>query len=180
MKDKEILVSTYKAVGQSVLNYFAQVLTPSLSKASWNELQPCQNAALRAALGCVKMTSIDHLHAESNIMPVKAHNEMLAKQFLMSTQNPNHRNRLNLNHRPERITKPTLTTMYAESIRHLVPDDDLDEESYKDGLKRLHTACVRQTINNQAYNSILGAPAPRIVPSKKYLPRQTRTTLSQL
>ena len=88
MKDKEILVSTYKAVGQSVLNYCAPVLTPSLSKASWDELQPCQNAALRAALGCVKMTSIDHLHAESNIMPVKAHNEMLAKQFLLSTQNP--------------------------------------------------------------------------------------------
>ena len=179
-KDKEILVSTYKAVGQSVLNYCAPVWTPSLSKASWDELQPCQNAALRAALGCVKMTSTDHLHSESKIMPVKDHNEMLSRQFLLSTQKPNHPNRLDLNHRPDRIMKPTLTTMYAESIKHLVPDGGLDEESYKAGLKRLHTECVSMTINNQAYNNIINAPAPRICPTEEYLPRQTRTTLSQL
>ena len=73
-KDKEILVSTYKAVDQSVLNYSSPVWTPSLSKASWDELQPCQNAACALPSD---VTSIDHLHAESNIMPVKAHNEII-------------------------------------------------------------------------------------------------------
>jgi len=61
-KEKEVIINTYKATGQSLLNYCCPIWTPSLSKTSWSELQVAQNNALRIATGCHKMTNIDHLH----------------------------------------------------------------------------------------------------------------------
>ena len=89
-KDKEVLLNTYKAIGQSQLNYACPIWTPHLSNTSWNNLQVAQNSSLRVATGCLKMTNIDHLHSETKIMPVKAHCEMISKQCLMSTQKPEH------------------------------------------------------------------------------------------
>ena len=63
-KDKEVLKTTWKATGQSLLNYCNHIYTPVISDTNWNKLQVSQNAALRAATGCVKMTPIGHLHAE--------------------------------------------------------------------------------------------------------------------
>ena len=54
--DKEVLLNTYKSIGQSQLNYACPIWTPNLSKTSWNNLQIAQNTALRTALGCTKMT----------------------------------------------------------------------------------------------------------------------------
>ena len=86
-KEKEVLLNTYKAIGRSQLNYACPVWTPMLSKTEWEGLQIAQNANLRAALGCVTMTGIDHLHTEAKIMKVKPHCSMISKQYLLATQN---------------------------------------------------------------------------------------------
>ncbi len=94
-KEKETIINTYKAIGRSQLNYCCPIWTPALSNTSWNRLQTAQNAALRTATGCHRMTDIDHLHHESKVMKVKDHCEMLSKQFLLATQKPAHPNRVN-------------------------------------------------------------------------------------
>ena len=99
---------------------------------AWGELQTAQNAALRTSLGCVKMSREDHLHTESKCMPVKDHNEMLSKQFFLSTRRPNHINHSEINTAPPRLNE-TFTSRFATSVRPLLEDNIvLDDLSYKD------------------------------------------------
>ena len=78
--EKETLNITYKSIGLSILNYAAPIWTPTLSNTNWQKLQTKRNAALRTITGCVQMIPIDHLHEETNILPVKEHNAMLSKE----------------------------------------------------------------------------------------------------
>ena len=128
------------------------------------------------------MTDRDHLHAECKSMPVKAHCEMLSKQFLLATTQPHHPNHSDLDDLPDpRHTKRnTLKTKFADNIKPLTAGGITDPVSYKAGLRQLHTDAVRQTINNQAPNKVLNMPAPKINRTEKLLPRKTRTTLAQL
>ena len=180
-KDKEVLLTTYSAINKSVFNYCAPVWTPTLCDTNWKTLQTAQNSGLRVATGCVKMSDVDHLHAETLTMPVKAHCHMLAKQALLSSARPGHPNHKDLLARPNRLMKPTLISTFADEIMGLTIDGAVpDEINYKAGLKTIHTQCVQDTISQQADNKVLNAPAPKICDSEKELPRKTRTTLAQL
>ena len=179
-KDKETLLTTHKAISGSVLNYCAPVWTPSLSDTAWSSLQAGQNAALRVATGCVKMTAVSHLQAETKTMGVKDHCEMLSQQFLLATTLPSHPNHSDLEAAPERLMKPTLRSKFAGAVKPLTAGGVSDPASYKQGLKSLHTSCVASTIRTQSDNKVLQAPAPAIDKTEATLPRQTRTTLAQL
>ena len=61
----ETLLMTYKAVGRSIINYAAPVWM------NYRNIQYTQNEALRISTGCHKMSSVDHLHAEANMLKVK-------------------------------------------------------------------------------------------------------------
>ena len=179
-KEKEVLVNTYKAIGQSILNYACPIWTPSLSNTSWKDLQTAQNAALRVATGCHLMTDIDHLHQESKIMRVKPHCDMLSQQYLLATQQHDHPNRTNLSEPPPpRQMKNTLVSKFGNKIKNM-SHPDLPPDLYKQQLKNIHTSCVREEINIMAYNKVLNAPPPKISDSEKVLPRATRSTLAQL
>ena len=56
-QQKETLLMTYKAVGRSIINY--------------RNIHYTQNEALRISTRCHKMPSVDHLHAEANMLKVK-------------------------------------------------------------------------------------------------------------
>ena len=159
-KDKECLLTTFKATSKSLINYCAPVWTPSLSDTNWQEIQVGQNANLRTVLGNVKMAHQDHLHAEAKEMPVKKHCEMLSKQFLLSTTKENHPNKTDLSHVPPRTMKQTLTTRFGTEILDLIPEGGTTTSSYKSGLKRIHTTSVDETIRLQTDNRVLQRPAP--------------------
>ena len=181
-KEKETLLTTYKAIGGSLINYAAPVWSPFVSQTNWDTLQPCQNTALRIATGCVKMTDPDHLHAECKQMPVKEHCQMLSKQFLLSTTQPTHPNHSDLHNMPDPKHKKreTLKIRYAADILPLTADGITDPINLKEGLKTLHTTSVRETIANQNHNKVLQEPAPAVNSNEKSLPRRTRTILAQL
>ena len=180
-KDKEVLLTTYKSIGQSVLNYACPVWTPQLSETSWKELQVAQNTALRTATGCIKMTGIDHLHSEAKFMTVKAHCEMLSKQYLLATQKPDHPCHVDLaSPPPARVMKKTLKSKFGSEVKELIPPDGLDDTSYKSSLKEIHTKDVRAAIRNTKNNPVLNTPAPEVHKSERNLPRKTRSTLAQL
>ena len=44
--------------------------------------------ALRISTGCHKMSSVDHLHAEANMLKVKEHSELLSAQYLARCLEP--------------------------------------------------------------------------------------------
>ena len=110
--EKEFMLTTFKAISKPLINYWAPIWTLTLCDSQWQELQACQNSALRTALGFTKMTSAHHLHPESLVMPAKAHNKMLSKQFLLRTKLADHPNKQDANDIPLnfRLMKPTLQT----------------------------------------------------------------------
>ena len=77
-KQKEILVATYKAVMKPTLEYASSIWSIMASPTSINKLQVIQNAALRACTGCTHDTNIQHLHDETNILPIQKHLQLHA------------------------------------------------------------------------------------------------------
>ena len=69
-QQKETIVITYKSLISSLFTYCAPVWLPQVSNTNLHNLQIVQNHSLRAATGCVSSTDVDHLHAETKILPV--------------------------------------------------------------------------------------------------------------
>ena len=179
-QDKETLTLTYKAIGRSILEYAVPIWSPIISTSCWDRLQVVQNQALRVATGCLAMTSIDHLHRETKVLPLKEHGEMLTKQFLLSCQLPGHPGNRVINtpapNRPKR--KPT-NLKYREEIQHLPPITD--KASLKSNNKRIHTETVQKVIANYPDNKVLNTRPPEVNDKEEIsLPRTSRCLLSQL
>ena len=179
-KEKETLLTTFKATSQSLLNYCAPIWSPGLSDTNWRELQAAQNSALRTATGCVKMTDQDHLHTETKTMPVESHCNMLTKQFCLATYRPDHPNHKPDIKDPPRKMRQTIYTKHHDQIKHMIPHGGMDMPSYKSGLNRIHTLSVEDVIRNCNPNKILSGPAPPVNKEELQLPRQSRVALSQL
>ena len=177
-KKKELLTTTYKAISRYVVIYTAPIWTPALRDTHWSKLQAAQNSSLRVITGCTKMTRIDELHRETKLLPVKEHNTMLSKQFLLQTHQTNHPNRQwNPTDPPQRLMKPTLVSCHQDSIEPLLTNT---EGWYKSGIKSIHTTAVSNIINGYEPNNVLQRIPPVISPDERRLSRSTRTTLSQL
>ena len=73
---------TYKAFGRSINNYPAHVWSTNIRNKNYRNIQYTQNEALRIATGCHKMSSVDHLHAEAEMLKVREHSELLSAQYL--------------------------------------------------------------------------------------------------
>ena len=57
---------------------------------------------------------------------------------------------------------------------------EIDESTYKLGIKKIHTKTVSDCKKNYRENKVLGHQPPEINKDEKRLPRQTRTTLAQI
>ena len=87
-QQKETLLMIYKAVGRSIINYAAPVRSTNLRDTNYRNIQYTQNEALRISTGCHKMSSVDHLHVEANMLKVKEHSELLFAQYLARCLEP--------------------------------------------------------------------------------------------
>ena len=73
---------TYKAVGRSIINYAAPVWSTNLRGINYRNIQYTQNEALRIATGCHKMSSVNHLHVEAEML------KLLSAQYLARCLEP--------------------------------------------------------------------------------------------
>ena len=105
---------------------------------------------------------------------------MLARQFLLSTQQPAHPSFNDDLSTPPRVMKNTLGTLFRDDIAHLVNEGGNNPASHKIGLKSLHTSAVQSYLASAPHNKVLNAPPPEIHPEEKSLPRRTRSLLCQL
>ena len=82
-----------RASPRSLFMYAALIWFPNASSSLFQKLQIIQNSALRIATGCVKMTSIDHLHSETEMLPDQDHLSLISFQYLaraLQPYNPSH------------------------------------------------------------------------------------------
>lgn len=181
-QQKEIVTITYKALIKSIITYAAPVWFPNASNSAIAKLQSIQNAALRIATGSHKMASASHLHSETEILPISDSLSLLCSQFLLSALRPDHPSFPVVTHGPgPRNMKQTLQSRFLPSIaQHLTMDGTSPAASYRQNLKTLHTAAVRDSIDATPPNRILGIPPPTVSPSERLLSRSSRCTLSQL
>ena len=186
---KENILSTYKALTRPIINYGAPIWHPNLARSRLQKLETVQNSALRIATGCHKMAAIDHLHTETNILPLHTHLDLSCMQFLATALDPGHPSWLSISprtHRP-RPMKHLLQSRYFNTLQNDINSpnqimflDALTHDNYKVARRRLRACAVSRTIEASAPNRILMAPPPEIDPSEELLPRVHRTTLSQL
>ena len=87
---KETLLTTYQAIGRSILSCCSPVWTPSHTDTNWSRLQQVPNSALRIATGCHKMADDAELHQEARELPVRQHNELISQQFALACHLPQH------------------------------------------------------------------------------------------
>ena len=112
---------TYKAVGRSIINYAAPVWSPNLHDTNYRKIQYTQNEALRIATGCHKMSIIDHLHTEEEMLKVKEHSELLAAQYLARCLEPeNVCHPITTRATPERQMKETLYTRHRNTVEPMM------------------------------------------------------------
>ena len=97
--DMETLLTTYQAIGLSILSYYCPVWTPSPKYTNRSRLQRAQNSALRIATGCPKMADVAELHQEAREVPVRQHNELISQHFAIACHLPQHPSH-QLCHRP--------------------------------------------------------------------------------
>ena len=116
-QQKETLLLTYKALGRLIANYAAPVWSTNTSDTSLGKIQRTQNKALRIITGSHKMSSIDHLYSETNMLSVEGHLNLLSAQYLvrcLDTENVCH-NITTLDHQPREM-KETLFTMHNQTV----------------------------------------------------------------
>ena len=77
---KETILLTYKSLGRSNATYAATVWSTNASDTSFEKIQRTQNEAQRIITGSHKMSSIDHLHSETNILLVEDYLNLLSAQ----------------------------------------------------------------------------------------------------
>lgn len=178
-KDAETLSLTYKTIGRSIINYAAPIFAPELCPTNWTTLQRSQNSALRIITGCHAMSSESHLHEETSILTVQAHTEMLSQQYVLKCLQPQHPNhRLTQLHPPHRQIRKSAITKYSGMMNNIPPP--VTHRELNRGIKQIHTDTVRRTTTQYDFNRVLGTRPPPIDPSEITLPRETRSTLSQL
>ena len=118
-----------------------------------------QNHALRTAIGCLLMSSQDHLHQESMVMQIRQHSELLTKQFLAGSFLPNNPGHQHLNRQPPRRRMKETLLKHESQVANLYTLPATQDE-YKKVLKSIHTASVKKSIEDAAPNRVLQSLPP--------------------
>ena len=143
-QQKETLLMTYKAVGRSIINYAVPVWSTNLRDTNYRNIQYTQNEALRISTGCHKISSVDHLHAEANMLKVKEHSELLSAQYLARCLEPENVNfSITTREPPKRMMKETLFTRHRSAVEPLIIAKDR-----KTKLQAIHTTAVNQAVTS--------------------------------
>ena len=120
-QQKETLLLTYKAVDRSIINNAAPVWSPNLHDTNYRKIQYTQNEALRIATVCHKMSRVDHLHTEAEMLNVKEHSELLSAQYLDRCLEPgNVCHPITTRATPERHMKETVYTRHRNTVEPMM------------------------------------------------------------
>ena len=163
------------------LEYASSIWSPMASPTSINKLQVMQSAALRACTGCTHDTNIQHLHDETNILPIQKHLRLHASQVRQKAQYPSHPLYIYTTHNTSlRLMKPT--TFNNSRYTTNIPTDPctVTTADIKANMHDIHTRILSQHLAARDNNKILRTHPPQVSSTEGNLPRHTRRTLAQL
>ena len=133
------------------------------------KIQVAQNEALRISTGAHKMSSIDHLHCEAQMLKVTEHSDLLSAQYLVKCLDgmPQHH-----------YTGPSSTCDEAHPLLQVSHHHrTIVGRHYKESLKTVHTAAVSKSRRKQTVNRVLRDRPPYISETERSLRKPHRTTL---
>ena len=168
--------STYKALERSISNYVAPVWGTNASRSTIGKIQRAQNEAFDIITGSHKLSSIGHLHSDTEMLQVEDHLKFISVQYLvhcLDIENVCH-HITRMDH-PPREMKETIFTRHNQTVLPLLANKK------KDTLQVTHTSLfVNRAIGNMTDNRVLNNRAPPINDEEPHLSRQQWTTLSQI
>ena len=146
---------TYKAIRRSVANYGAPVWSTITSATSIGKIQISQNEALRITTGSHKMSSIDHLLNETEMLTVKQHSDLLSAQYLVQCLDPDHvcHNITTMDDPPHQM-KHTLHTRHYPTVQPLLAATE------KETLQAVHTESSCHQGHQQPNRVLHNRPPP--------------------
>ena len=179
--DKECLTMTFKGLIRPFFDYAAPIVYPNYSPTSLRRLQLIQNKSLRLITGCHSAAAQDHLHDETQVLPVARHLHLLSAQFLARALQPSHpSHEWVASAESQRRMKETLRTSCWSDVEPYLVNGTLPHGELKNTLTQIHTKVVTDSTAALGDNRVLQARPPAIHPSEKILPRLSRAVLSQL
>ena len=179
--DKETLLTTYQAIGRSILSYCCPVWTPLPNDTNWSRFRRAQKSVLRIATGSLKMADVAELHQEARELPVRQHNELISQQFAIACHLPQHPSQ-KLCHRvpddrPDR--RRSQISRLKPNIQQYLAEEPLSNTSYMSAISSIHQDVVRTAIESSS-RKLLNCRPPPIATSEQTLPKKIRTMLAQL
>ena len=107
------------------------------------------------------MSNIDPLHQETKVLPIKAHSEMLTKQFLAACHLPGHpgHKHLGLPPPPRNLSHYHTLLDYEPEAAQLIPRV-VDMPAYKTAIKLLHTTTVSKVLRGYENYDVYFIPLP--------------------
>ena len=167
---------TYKAVGRSIINYAAPVLSSHIRDIHYRSIQYTQTEALRIATGCHKMSSVDHLHVEAEMLKEREHSEQLSAQYLARCLEPrNVCHSITTRETPKRRMKETLFIRHRNTVETMMLADNR-----KATLHAIRTDSVNKSVIDQNKIIMLDDLPHSINDSEKDLTRKERATFAHL
>ena len=180
-KTKETLLHTYKTYTRPIIEYASTIWAPIISDTNYEKIQQVQNSALRIATGCTSDTSIDHLHQETKVLPIKTHTTLHSSNLKQKTKDPQHPlHHLNFQPTAPRHMKSTIFNNPHSIIDPNPQTQNLTPAEIKQNIKRNHQSIVETHLQGLPNNKLLNTPYPPINPEEEFLPRKTRRILAQL
>ena len=131
--------------------------SPNLDDANYRKIQCTQNEALRIATGCYKMSSINHLHTESEMLKVREHSELLSAQYMARCLEPeNVCHSITTRVIPKKQMKETLYTRHRNTVEPMMGEKDRTT---------FHTDVVNKAVHER--NVVLDGRTPPISNSER-------------
>ena len=180
-KHKETILATYKAITRPVLEYASTIWSPNASEINIDKLQIVQNTALRIATGCTHDTNTQHLHDETNVLPIHQHLQLHASQIRQIAQHPTHPlHKLTIHPHTPRLKKQTTFNNINYTTNIDTHPDTVTQQQISANSTQIHTSIVQIQLMQRNHNKLIHQHALKISPSGLSLPRETRRTLAQL
>ena len=148
---QKTLLVTCKVFGWSVLNFGAPIWASTISNTNWNHLQTKQNIAFRTTTGCVKISDINDLHNEGEMLPVKVHTEKLTEPFLAGSFQSHRADHVTISSTSLRPMRSTLNYFYSDCMKqHTNNKKKLKRRENKTLLKAIHRHMVHTHLNKDS------------------------------
>ena len=169
----EDMLLTFKSLAASIPDFAAPIYSPNLKPSHLRKLQTMQNNCLRVVTGCHAAASMEHLHHETQTLPVDDHLQLLSRQFLATSLQRDHPS-FDVVSKPQgpRNLRHTLTSRHLPAVQPFLRGGVMPPERHRETLTDLHTSAVAVAVNSldARPNRILNARPPAIHCSASSLP----------